>query len=176
MAEDTITYIRETGMHYCVVNPVIKHSESGGTPVIKPGIEAYFKPGGPNDQRAEFDPMRYAEQYIDNEIVSGRLDITDEAAIEKKKRDIYDTLCKFIERHPDYQSKIIRRKPSSEEIAIQLENQAKALEERAAALRDSTKKPYPKAEPEKETPKDPPLVTGGGVLQGGATVANQRRP
>ena len=179
MAEDTIVYTRESGMHYCIVNPVIKHSEYGGTPVIKPGIEAYFKPNGPNDQRAEFDPMRYANEYIEHEIVSGRVDITDEAAVDAKKTEIYNTICKFIERHPDYQAKVIRRKPGAEEIAIQLENQAKALEERAALLRDSSKKPYPKAptpDPTEEgQPKDPPLVKGGGVLHGGATVANARK-
>lgn len=173
-----IVYMRKRGMHYNVVNPVV-HKNDYGPPTIKQGIEIFFKPNGTHDQRAEFDPMKHAKIYVQNEITSGNLDPTKPKAIEKKENEIYQLLCGFIERHVDYNKDghgMITRKPTKEQVAVQIQNQINALEQRKAELQGKIDNPET-IDPEADdtTPKEVnPLVKGGGVSQGASMRTAKR--
>ena len=171
-----IVYERRRAIHYNVINPVHKRNDYG-PPTIKQGVSLFFKPKNDHTQRSEFDPTAYTEEWVHNEIVSGNIDGADEKAVEKKKKEIYQLICRFVENHKDFNQKMVTRKPTKEEIAENLRQRQKELQGQIDELEGKISDPE-KIDEEKDVPMPPPeknpMVKGGGVSQGGATMRNTR--
>lgn len=166
--EETKVYLRDTGMHYNVQSMRVTKNEFGQATIV-PGIEVFFAPRSLTDQRAEFDPMKYAREYVKNDAVSGRISVMDDEAQDKRVQDIYNLLCRFIERHEDY-GVVIHPKPTKAEIARQLQFQKDILEKQISELTGKIEDPMTiDVDKDDLTPKEVnPLVKGGGVVQGGS--------
>ena len=171
--EETAVYQRTTGMHYLVRNP--QREMKGNIAIIVPALEIFFKPNGPRDPRGEFDPMHAAREYVKQEASAGLIDVMDKEKQAKRTQDLYKFFCEWIEAHPDF-NMYITKKPGREQIKVQLENTKKALEAQIAELDGKIESAEPMIDeiPEEELPEEAPLVTGGGVVAGPATMRTAR--
>ncbi len=170
-------------MHYTIVNAHSKPDGSGGNRFIQ-GIEAFFKPISDQNQMGEFDPHRFVNGYVEKEIVSGRLEWSDdedyEVTKEKAKTKVLSQIRTFIENHQDFRSGIIWTKPTNKELAQRLVEQKERLEKEIDSLVPQIKDPEKiTKEQVAEMTKPKPnagdeLVTGGGIIKGGSSIATAR--
>lgn len=171
--EETAVYQRTTGMHYLVRNP--QREMKGNIAIIVPALEIFFKPNGPRDSRGEFDPFHAAREYVKQEASAGLIDVMDKEKQSKRTEDLYKFFCEWIEAHPDF-GIYITKKPGRAQIKVQLENQKKALEMQIAEIDGKIESPEPTLDEvvEEITSEEKPLVTGGGVVAGPASMRTAR--
>lgn len=164
-------------MTYTIINASSKKDPETGLLVHTQSLVAKFRNSAPG-QVAQWDPNRLIDNYIRNEITSGKIEPTDEAEEERRKW-LTKVITRFIEKHLDFQTGMIWKAPTKEEIKQKLEDQKLHLEEEIKkydeikVTDEDVKQATEEAIKETNTGTKK-MVYGGGVLKDGSTAANKR--
>ena len=165
-------------MTYTIINANSKKDPETGLMVHNQSLTAKFRRNQPG-QVAQWDPNRMIDNYIQNEINSAKIEPTNEAE-EERKAYLHKVIERFIERHMDFQTGIIWKAPTKEEIKAGLEERKAKLEEEIKKyddieVTDEDVKEALETESKKVDSTTKKTFSGGGVSRGGSTSGTAKR-